>query len=74
LGVSIINGVLFGGGKPKITMDQYRKILEVKNKPGSKYGRYKALQVEFGISQSTLSSAVRRGVKVYDYFIRKEGS
>lgn len=72
--MTIVNGVLFGGRRPKITIEQYRKILEVKNSKGSKYGRYKILQRELGIPQSTLSSAVKRGVKIYDYFIEKEYS
>lgn len=70
--MSVINGKPFIGRTPRITIDQYRKLLSIKMMPGSKYGLYKALQFEFGVSQSTLSSAVRRGVKVYDHILSME--
>lgn len=62
------------GAKPKITLDQYRKILELKNsKQGPvKQMSYAFLAKELGLLPSAVINAARRGIKRYDYQLWKE--
>lgn len=61
------------GNEPVITMEQYKQILELKKlkKIGKK--SYTALAEELGLRGGTVLSAVRKGIKRYDYELWKEG-
>ena len=63
------------GAKPKITLDQYRKIIELKkSKQGPvKQMTYAFLAKELGLLPSAVVNAARRGIKRYDYQLWKEG-
>lgn len=60
--------------QPKITLEQY-KILLKRKEEAERYGeriRYKDLCEAWGISQSTIGTMARRGIKLYDTMIWKE--
>ena len=71
----------FPGSKPKITLDQYKEILELKNAKGGERPKrgtleltYARLGGKFGVRPSVIVDAARRGIKRYDYEIWKEQS
>ena len=62
------------GPKPKITLEQYRRIREVRNQPfGSAAKEITKLAAEFGLSRNTVNVTTYRGIKRYEYQIWKEG-
>ena len=60
------------GNEPLITMEQYKKILELKRLKEIGKKPYTALAEELGLRGGTVLSAVRKGIKRYDYAIWKE--
>jgi hypothetical protein len=59
---------------PKISLEQYKTLLERKE-IARKYGeriQYKDLVDAWGVTQSTLGTILRRGIKQYDIIIWKE--
>ena len=69
------------GMKPKITLDQYREILRIKNEKRGQRPRketkeltYAKLGGKFGLRPHTIVNAAKRGIKRYDYEIWKEQS
>lgn len=61
--------------EPRLTLEQYKQLLQRKAE-AEKYGervQYKDLRDAWGISQSVLGTALRRGIKKYDIQIWKEG-
>lgn len=63
------------GNKPKISLDQYKQILDLKK---SKQGPIKEMTYAFlakklGLRASTVINAARKGIKRYDYQLWKEG-
>ena len=62
------------GNKPKVTLEQYKKILELKDsKERVKEMTYVHLAKELGLRPSTVINAARRRIKRYDYVLAKEG-
>jgi len=63
------------GNKPKISYEQYKKIVELKkSKEGPiKEMTYAFLAKELGLRPSSVVNAARRGIKRYDYRLWKEG-
>lgn len=59
----------YGRHNPRITFDQYLKLVEVKR--SRERGMFQRLVREWGVPQSTVSTAVRRGIKMYEYRIWK---
>lgn len=69
----------FPGSRPKLTLDQYKEILEMKKekqgrrpKRGTLELTYAKLGGKFGVRSSVIVDAARRGIKRYDYQIWKE--
>jgi len=68
------------GPNPKITFDQYKEILRLKEekqgkdrpKRGTLELTYAKLGGKFGVRSSVIVDAARRGIKRYDYQIWKE--
>jgi len=62
------------GTRPKITLEQYRKIVALKNsKDGPvKQMTYAFLAKQLGLRPSSVLNAARRGIKRYDYILWKE--
>jgi hypothetical protein len=62
------------GNEPMITLDQYKKIMDLKqSKERIKEMTYVQLAKELGIRPSTVINAARRRIKRYDYQLWKEG-
>lgn len=59
---------------PRLSMEQYRILLERKRiaAANEERVRYKDLTREWGVRQSVIGTALRRGIKQYDYRIWKE--
>jgi hypothetical protein len=60
--------------EPRLTLEQYKQLMQRKAE-AEKYGervQYKDLRDAWGISQSSLGTALRRGIKQYDIQIQKE--
>jgi len=57
---------------PKITFDQYKLILKTKADVSAGRGRIIRLSKELNLAQSTVSTAICRGIRQYDYRIWKE--
>ena len=67
------------GTKPKITLEQYKEILKVKEqkkgdrpKKGTMELTYANLGGKLGLRPCTIVSAAKKGIKRYDYIIWKE--
>jgi hypothetical protein len=67
------------GAKPKITLEQYKEILKVKEqkkgdrpKKGTMELTYAKLGGKLGLRPCTIVSAAKKGIKRYDYIIWKE--
>jgi len=60
------------GNEPTITFEQYKQILELKRL--KEYGKksYTTLAKELGLRGGTVLSAVRKGIKRYDYALWKQ--
>ena len=62
------------GNKPKVTLEQYKKIMELKeSKERIKEMTYVHLAKELGLRPSTVINAARNRIKRYDYVLAKEG-
>ena len=63
------------GNEPKITLEQYRRILELKKKKEGPIRdmTYVELAKELGLRPSAVINAARRRIKRYDYVLWKEG-
>ena len=62
------------GNKPKVTYEQYKKIMELKHsKDRVREMTYAFLAKELGLRPSSVVNAARRGIKRYDYRMWKEG-
>lgn len=62
---------------PRISFDQYVHLLKVNTSRESdevERGALQQLARQWGIPQTTLSTAVHRGIKCYDYRLRKSGA
>lgn len=60
---------------PRLSFEQYLIVLERKHKAAAERERvrYKDLVKEWGIRQSVIGTALKRGIKQYEYRIWKEG-
>lgn len=64
----------YGRHNPRITLEQYVQLLGLKReRERVEYGAFQKLVEEWGVPQSTLSTAVCRGIKRYDYKLWKSG-
>ena len=61
------------GNEPVMTIEQYKKILELKKIKRLADKSYTELAEEFGVNRSTVLNALHRGIKRYDYALWKEG-
>jgi DNA-directed RNA polymerase specialized sigma24 family protein len=59
------------GRKPKVTLDQYRRLLEIR-KLRRQIPSDKELSHELGLPVSTVSKAISNGLKRYDIELAKE--
>lgn len=65
----------YGRYNPRITMEQYVQLLRLKREGDNvERGEFQKLVKQWGIPQSTLSTAVHRGIKCYDYKLWKSGA
>lgn len=63
------------GRKPKLKLDQYRRILELRRgKPMVAHEQVVELATEFDVSSHTIVSAMHRGIKRYDIELAQEGA
>ncbi len=60
------------GTKVTLTFDQYKILLDRKQKANGRNVKYKDLIQQWGIPHYHLSTAVYRGIKQYDYKLWKE--
>ena len=61
------------GRIPKIRLDQYRRIVELRHFDGAgKTERARRFAVEFGVEVGTVYAAMYRGIKRYDIELAKE--
>lgn len=60
---------------PRLSFEQYKIVLKRKKlaKAENERVRYKDLVKEWGIRQSVIGTAIRRGIKQYDYVLWKQG-
>jgi len=60
---------------PRLSFDQYKIVLKRKKlaREENERVRYKDLVKEWGIRQSVIGTAIRRGIKQYDYVLWKQG-
>jgi len=60
---------------PRLSFEQYLTVLERKRDAAAEQERvkYKDLVKAWGIRQSVIGTALRRGIKQYDYLLRKQG-
>ena len=60
---------------PRLSFEQYLIVLERKHKAAAERERvrYKDLVKEWGVRQSVIGTALKRGIKQYEYRIWKEG-
>ena len=60
---------------PRLSMEQYRILLDRKRVAAANEERvrYKDLTQAWGVRQSVIGTALRRGIKQYDYRLWKEG-
>lgn len=66
----------YGRYNPRITLEQYVQLLRLKQeqeREGVRDGTFQRLVEQWGVPQSTVSTAVCRGIKSYDYKILKSG-
>lgn len=66
----------YGRYNPRISFDQYVHLLKLnmkRERDEVERGALQQLVRQWGIPQSTLSTAVHRGIKCYDYKLRKSG-
>jgi len=65
----------YGRYNPRITMEQYVQLLLLRREGDNvERGELQKLVKQWGIPQTTLSTAVHRGIKCYDYKLRKSGA
>jgi DNA-directed RNA polymerase specialized sigma24 family protein len=60
------------GTEPSMTLDQYRKIVELKRLKEFGSRSYADLAEELKIRPGTVINAARKGIKRYDYVLWKE--
>ncbi len=60
---------------PRLSFEQYKIVLKRKKlaREENERVRYKDLVKERGIRQSVIGTAIRRGIKQYDYVLWKQG-
>ena len=60
---------------PRLSFEQYKIVLQRKKlaREENERVRYKDLVKEWGIRQSVIGTAIRRGIKQYDYVLWKQG-
>ena len=60
---------------PRLSFEQYLVVLERKRDAAAECERvrYSDLVKTWGIRQSVIGTALRRGIKQYDYLLRKQG-
>lgn len=60
---------------PRLSLEQYKIVLKRKKlaREENERVRYKDLVKEWGIRQSVIGTAIRRGIKQYDYVLWKQG-
>ena len=60
---------------PRLSFEQYLVVLERKQDAAAECERvrYSDLVKTWGIRQSVIGTALRRGIKQYDYLLRKQG-
>lgn len=59
---------------PRISFDQYVMLMKLRKvRDEVERGTFQKLVREWGVPQSTLSTAVNRGIKLYDYKLWKSG-
>jgi hypothetical protein len=60
---------------PRLSFEQYKIVLKRKKlaREENERVRYKDLVKEWGIRQSVIGTAIRRGIKQYDYVLWKQG-
>lgn len=60
---------------PRLSFEQYLTVLERKRDAAAECERvrYSDLVKTWGIRQSVIGTALRRGIKQYDYLLRKQG-
>jgi hypothetical protein len=60
---------------PRLSFEQYKIVLKRKKlaKAENERVRYKDLVKEWGIRQSVIGTAIRRGIKQCDYVLWKQG-
>ena len=64
----------FNRSNPRITFDQYLVLLRLKKRRDQiERGTFAKLVRHWGMPQSTVASAVTRGIKAYDYKLWKSG-
>ena len=57
---------------PRISFDQYTALLQRKANAINNRAKYRDLVKAWGIGQSVLGTALKRGIKQYDYKVWKE--
>ncbi|MGA0128451.1 MAG: hypothetical protein ACO3I1_04080 [Burkholderiales bacterium] len=60
------------GSEPVITYEKYKKIIELRELK-KKIKTYRELAKELNLHKGTVQSAASKGIKRYDYRMRKEG-
>ena len=63
----------YGKNNPRLTFDQYVMLMRLREAPEVKRGTFQMLVRNWGVPQSTLATAVSRGIKAYDYRLWKQG-
>jgi hypothetical protein len=60
---------------PRLSFDQYKIVLQRKKHAADECERvrYKDLVKEWGVRQSVIGTALRKGIKQYDYILWKRG-
>jgi hypothetical protein len=60
---------------PRLSFEQYKIVLKRKKlaREENERVRYKDLVKEWGIRQFVIGTAIRRGIKQYDYVLWKQG-
>jgi hypothetical protein len=64
----------YGRYNPRITFDQYVMLMKLREATELERGTFQKLVREWGVPQSTLSTAVNRGIKTYEYKLWKQGA
>ena len=63
----------FNRSKPRLTLEQYKHLQDIRfGRVEAERGIFTKLKQEWGVPQSTISTAVTRGIKKYDILMLTE--